>query len=255
MLLAIDVGNSHTVFGLWNGSSWIASWRHRTDIDSTEDEIAAWLTAMFERAGIPFSINQAACASVVPGMDRTLGLLCKKYFGTELIFLTSNSDHGISVDYSPASSVGADRIANAIAALKRWQPPIIVVDFGTATTFDVIDAKGVYIGGAILAGPVTSLSALVSKTAKLPAIELKAPDRVIGKSTSHSIASGIMYGYAEAIDGLTRRMCLELGRQAKVVSTGGLGAVFVDLCEQIQEHDESLTLDGIRFFVEAAKKA
>jgi type III pantothenate kinase len=248
MLLAIDVGNSHTVFGLHDGSRWVDTWRHRTNIESTEDELAAWLKSMFEIAGHPFSVESVVCASVVPGIDRTLKLLTKNYFHTELKFLTGGSDHGVQVDYEPKSSVGADRIANALGALAIQNGPIIVVDFGTATTFDVIDANNVYTGGAILAGPLTSLSALVKNTAKLPAIDLKAPASAIGKNTSHSIASGVMFGYAGAINELIRRITDELGSKPKVIATGGLGEIFTELCDGIDAYNPMLTLEGLRIF-------
>jgi type III pantothenate kinase len=250
MLLAIDVGNSHTTFGLWDGNAWVATWRHRTDIESTEDEIGAWLVTMFERARLPFQLQSAACASVVPGIDRTLALMIKKFFGLTLKFLTATSDHKIKVDYTPASGVGADRIANTLAALAKFKPPVVVVDFGTATTFDVIDKQGTYLGGAILAGPITSLAALVSNTAKLPAIELKEPETVIGKSTTHAIQSGIMFGYAGGIDAIVKRIIDEVGEPAKVISTGGLGDVFVTMCNSIEAQDDNLTLDGIRIFAQ-----
>jgi type III pantothenate kinase len=247
-LLAVDVGNSHTVFGVWDGSKWVSTWRHRTDIEATEDELAAWLKSMFSLSNLDFSVDKMAVASVVPGMDRTLSLLGTRYFGVEAIFLTGASDHGVKVDYTPPSAVGADRIANAIGVLAIRSAPCIVVDFGTATTFDVIDSGGVYIGGAILAGPLTSLSALVSRTAKLPAIELKAPETAIGKTTTHSISSGVMFGYAGAIDALIGRIAAELGTKPTVVATGGLGEIFLELCEGIQSYEPMLTLDGIRLF-------
>jgi type III pantothenate kinase len=250
MLLAIDVGNSHTVFGLWDGSKWLATWRHRTDIEATEDEIAAWLESMFTLHKVAFQVDRVACASVVPGMDRTLGLLAKSYFQKEIIFLKGDSHHGIPVDYQPKTAVGADRIANAIGALASYASPIIVVDFGTATTFDVVDSSGTYVGGAILAGPLTSLQALVSRTAKLPAIELRAPATAIGKNTTHSIESGVMFGYAGAIDAMIARITSELGAIPAVIATGGLGTVFYDLCASIDGYEPMLTLDGIRLFVE-----
>lgn len=250
MLLAIDVGNSHTVFGLHDGSRWVATWRHRTDIESTEDELAAWLKSMFEVVGLPFNVQSAVCASVVPGIDRTLKLLTASYFGVELKFLTGASNHGVEVDYEPKSSVGADRIANALAALAIQSGPIVVVDFGTATTFDVIDAQNVYVGGAILAGPLTSLNALVKNTAKLPAIDLKAPSQAIGKTTSHSIASGVMFGYAGAINELICRISTELDGKPLVIATGGLGEIFTELCEGIGAYNPMLTLEGLRLFAE-----
>lgn len=251
MLLAIDVGNSHTVFGVWDGTRWVSTWRHQTDVETTEDELAGWLFEMLRISGIEPKMDKIACASVVPGMNRTLGLLGQKFFNLEVIFLTGASDHGIAVDYTPPNAVGADRIANAIGALASYQAPIIVVDFGTATTFDVIDQLGVYAGGAIMAGPVTSMQALVSRTAKLPSIDLVAPETAIGKHTTHSIQSGVMFGYAGAIDALVKRISKELGVQPKVIATGGLGEVFNGLCETIEGYDEMLTLDGIRLFASA----
>ena len=250
MLLAIDVGNSHTVFGLHDGDRWVETWRHRTNIESTEDELAAWLKSMFDLAGHSFAVQTAVCASVVPGIDRTLTLLTRRYFGTELRFLTGASNHGVQVDYEPKSSVGADRIANALGALAIQNGPFIVVDFGTATTFDVIDANNVYTGGAILAGPLTSLSALVRNTAKLPAIDLKAPDKAIGKNTTHSIASGVMFGYAGAINELISRISGELDGTPKVIATGGLGEIFTELCDGIDSYNPMLTLEGLRLFAE-----
>jgi type III pantothenate kinase len=250
MLLAIDVGNSHTVFGVWDGSKWVDTWRHRTDIEATEDEIAAWLQSMFTLAGLSFEVDHVACASVVPGMDRTLGLLAKNYFGKEIVFLRGDSNHGVKVFYSPPAAVGADRIANSLAALAIYPAPIIVVDFGTATTFDVIDAEGTYLGGAILAGPLTSLQALVSRTAKLPAIELKKPQQAIGRNTTQAIESGVMFGYAGAIDSINHKIANELGSKPKIIATGGLGEIFTDLCESIEDYVPMLTLDGIRLFAE-----
>ncbi len=248
MLLAIDVGNSHTVFGIHNGTTWLATWRHQTDVETTEDELAAWLFEMLRVSKIEPNLERIMIASVVPSMNQILTFLAKKFFKVDPVFLNGNSDHGIKIDYNPVNSVGADRIANAIAALSRYKAPIIVVDFGTATTFDVIDAEGVYTGGAIMAGPVTAIQALVQRGAKLPMVDLKAPATAIGKDTTHSIQSGVMFGYAGAIDALVGRISCELGSKPKVIATGGLGGVFTGLCESIESYDEMLTLDGIRMF-------
>lgn len=252
MLLAIDVGNSHTVFGICEGSKWLATWRHQTDVETTEDELAAWLFELFSISNIKEKPTRVACASVVPGINRTLALMSKKYFDVDIQFLDGNSNHGVEVDYNPTNAVGADRIANAIGALANYAAPIIVVDFGTATTFDVIDVNGVYAGGAIMAGPVTSMQSLVSRTAKLPSIDLVAPETAIGKHTTHSIQSGVMFGYAGAIDALVKRISIELGHKPKVIATGGLGEIFTDLCETIGSYDAMLTLDGIRLFATKA---
>jgi len=248
MLLAIDVGNSHSVFGVTNGTKWLATWRHQTDVETTEDELAAWLFEMLRTAKIETKPTQIAVASVVPGMNRTLMLLGKKFFNVDVQFLTGESNHGVKVDYNPPNAVGADRIANALGALSHYSAPIIVVDFGTATTFDVIDKDSVYAGGAIMAGPVTAMQALVSKTAKLPSIDLVAPATAIGKHTTHSIQSGVMFGYAGAIDALVGRITKELGAKPKVIATGGLGEIFTEMCESIESYDAMLTLDGIRIF-------
>ena len=184
MLLAIDVGNSHTVFGVWDGDQWLATWRHQTDVETTEDELAAWLFQMISVAAISGRISQIACASVVPGMNQILTLLGKKYFKCDVLFLTGSSDHGVKVDYNPPNAVGSDRIANAIAALAQYSAPIIVVDFGTATTFDVIDKDSVYVGGAIMAGPITSMQSLVSRTAKLPSIRHRSCSRNAATTSS-----------------------------------------------------------------------
>ena len=248
MLLAIDVGNTQTVFGLHDGAKWVATWRHQTDVETTEDELAGWLFQMLAVAEIKTKPTRVACASVVPGMNQILLMLGRKYFEAEVLFLTGNSDHGVKVDYTPPNAVGADRIANAIAALAEYSAPIIVVDFGTATTFDVIDRAGTYVGGAIMAGPITSMQSLVSRTAKLPSIDLVAPETAIGKHTTHSIQSGVMFGYAGAIDALVGRISAELEGKPTVISTGGLGGVFTGLCESIEGYNEMLTLDGIRMF-------
>jgi type III pantothenate kinase len=245
MLLAIDVGNTHTVFGLWDGSAWRAVWRLGTDTDVTEDATAASLKVLFDMSAIPFRVDSAIAASVVPGVDAMLTQLCQKWLGVPLHFVRQGVDVQLEVKYEPIAAVGADRIANALAALARWNPPILVVDFGTATTFDAIDAEGIYVGGAILPGLVLSSQALASRTAKLPQVAFVAPATAIGKTTAHSIQSGLMFGYAGAIDRLARTMNAELGGHAKVVATGGLGKLFVGLCETLEEYHDTLTLDGL----------
>ena len=201
-----------------------------------------WKSPAFHQTS-PKSLLQAWFRAT---LGRPAPLQC--LFKVETNFLTGNSKHGIKVDYNPINSVGADRIANAIAGLSRYKPPFIVVDFGTATTFDVINPEGVYVGGAIMAGPITAIQALVSRGAKLPMVDLSAPESAIGKDTTHSIQSGVMFGYAGAIDALVARISKELGVAPKVIATGGLGKVFLGLCESIESYDEMLTLDGIRLF-------
>jgi type III pantothenate kinase len=245
MLLAIDVGNTHTVFGLWDGTRWVGLWRRGTNLHATEDELAVWLRGMFDLNDLPFKVDRAICGSVVPSIEQSLSLLCSKWLNAELQFLRIGADVGLRVDYDPPHAVGADRIANAIAALQRYQPPIIVVDFGTATTFDSIGPDGAYLGGAILPGVKLSSEALFQRAAKLPQVAFTAPDTALGKNTVHSLQSGIMLGYAGAIDALARRISQEMGGNAKVIATGGLGSLFLGLCETIEAYEPTLTLEGL----------
>lgn len=246
MLLAIDVGNTHTVFGAWDGSAWAGVWRRATNIDTTEDEMAVWLRGMFELAGVPWSVQEAICCSVVPAADAALSKLGEKWLGVNLRFLRNGVDVGLTIEYDPPHAVGADRIANAIAALDKFAPPIIVVDFGTATTFDSIGAQGTYLGGAILPGVRLSSEALFNKAAKLPQVPFAAPKTALGTNTVHSLQSGIMLGYAGAIDALALRIDAEMGGNSTIISTGGLGNLFLGICESIEQYEATLTLDGLR---------
>jgi len=245
MLLAIDAGNTQTVYGLWDGSKWLATWRRNTDGAETEDELGVWLRALFDLSGIPFQVDRVVAATVVPAIQASLTRLCDKWLQAPLLLLERGDQVGLPVDYEPKNAVGPDRIANAIGALQKFKPPIIVVDFGTATTFDVVDRNGVYAGGAILPGIEVASAALVGRTSRLPRFDLKAPEHAIGKNTVESLQSGMMLGYAGAIDSLASRIDQELGGGSTIVSTGGLGAVFVDLCEKIGSYDKTLTLDGL----------
>src|SRR5579862_5063114 len=165
MLLAIDVGNTHTVFGLWDGQSWAAIWRRATNAAETEDQLAVWLHGVRDLAGLQVSPDAVVIGSVVPQMDANLSLLASRWLGVTPVFLRTGCDVGLKIDYDPPHAVGADRIANALGALARFSPPIVVVDFGTATTFDTIDRDGVYIGGAILPGVLLASQALAEHTA------------------------------------------------------------------------------------------
>lgn len=243
MLLAIDVGNTQTVFGLLHDGQW-TTWRFQTDHHATEAEIAGQLKALFELEGLPFRADAAICASVVPPLNVVVSKLCSRWFGLDCQFLGFDPRLGISTTYEPPRAVGADRIANALGALARFSPPIIVVDFGTATTFDAIDASGVYVGGAILPGVIVSTEALVGHTAKLPQIEYVAPKRAIGRTTTESLQSGVVLGYAGAIDSLAKRMAEELGGAA-IIATGGLGKLFMGICETLESYEANLTLEGL----------
>lgn len=250
MVLAIDVGNTQTVFGLWDGSSWVASWRRSTSVEDTEDQIAAWLKSLFDLRSIPFQVDRVVCGSVVPGINQAIAYLAEKWFKTKAVFLTTGAQVGLQVDYAPANAVGADRIANALGALAKVKPPVIVVDFGTATTFDTVDHRGVYVGGAILPGILLSAHALSSHTAKLPQIEISVPERAIGRNTIESLQSGVVLGYVDAIDGLATRLSAELEGEVTILSTGGLGKAFAPICRTIQRDEPMLTLEGLLIALE-----
>ena len=253
MLLAIDVGNTHCVFGVWDGSKWAAQWRHATDPETTEDQLGAWLRTMFEMADLPWQVERVVCACVVPPMVEPIRLVSERWLGVPAVFLRDGAAFGLTVLYEPPTSVGADRLANALGALSFSKPPLIVVDFGTGTNFDAVDRKGRYIGGAIMPGILVGSEALFRRAAKLPHVDglsLKAPERAIGRSTVQSLQSGIVLGYAAAIDGLVAKMDAELGGGSTVVATGGLGGMFLDLCEKIESFRPTLTLDGLRIAAE-----
>lgn len=253
MLLAIDVGNTHCVFGVWHEERWAAQWRHRTDPETTEDQLGAWLRTMFDLAELPWAIERVVCACVVPPMVEPIRLLCERWLRTSPWFLRNGASVGLTVLYEPATSVGADRLANALGALAIAPPPIIVVDFGTGTNFDSVDHAGRYLGGAIMPGVLVGSEALFKRAAKLPHVEglgLVAPARAIGRSTVESLQSGIVLGYASAIDGLVARMDDELGGGSRVLATGGLGGVFLPLCTRIERFEPTLTLDGLRIAAE-----
>ena len=246
MLWAIDVGNTQTVVGVFTEGKWAAEWRLTTDHERTEDELAAHLRPLVAAAGLEWRADGVIFASVVPPVDQTWRWFFERNLDCGFKQLKDGASVGLTVTYDPPHAVGADRIANALGALELFSAPIIVVDFGTATTLDCIDREGRYVGGSILPGVMVSLQSLVGRTAKLPAIGLEAPSAAIGKTTVESLQSGVVLGYAGAIDTLVARASEELGGGVKVVSTGGLGKVFGPVCSTIEEHLPYLTLDGLR---------
>jgi len=245
MLLAIDVGNSNTVFALHDGTSWCAEWRRRTDPEITADELGVWLKGAFDLAGIPFKIDAAICGSVVARVNGTLEAVCQRFLNTPLKFLQRGSDVGLPVDYDPVDGIGADRLANALGALAKYAPPVLVVDFGTATTLDAVDKDGRFVGGAILPGLGISAEALFQRAPRLPRVHFKAPENALAKNTVEALQSGIMFAYSGGIDALVTKIGAELG-SPKVIATGGLANYFAGLCETIQDFDGLITLDGLR---------
>lgn len=251
MLLALDVGNTNIVAGVFVDDALIARWRLTTEARRTADEYAVLLRSLFQAAEIDIDrLDGVIIASVVPEALQTLNQALGQYWHIEAMTVSHELDLGIQICYSPATAVGADRLANAIAAIALYGTPAIVVDFGTATTFDVISARGEYLGGAISPGLEISEDALLSRTAQLPRVPLKPPSSAIGASTVASLQSGILFGYAGLVDGMVHRISLELGDDVQVIATGGLATTVSPLAESVQHIDVDLTLVGLRMIFE-----
>ena len=247
MLLAIDIGNTNTTLGVYDAENLVAHWRMATDRERTVDEYGVLAREMFAVSGIDYQkISAVIIASVVPPLNFTFQKLSKNYFGHEATFVDHLLNSGLKILYHPPSDVGADRIVDAVAAIERYGTPCIVVDFGTATTFDAINSKGEYLGGVITPGITISSDALFQRAAKLPRVEIRKPEKVIGDSTVGSIQSGLFYGYAGLVDGILRRMIDELGERTRVVATGGLAPLISKGSELIETVDDTLTLEGLR---------
>ena len=256
MLLAADVGNTNVVFALFQGREIKARWRIATDPRRTGDEYAVWLLQLLEIEGFAREqITQIILGSVVPRAVHNLTVLAEKYFGlTPLIAGEGRADWGISVDVDQPRSLGADRALNAIAAHAKYEGDLIVVDFGTATTFDAVDFNGAYKGGIIAPGINLSLDALVGNTAKLPRITIEAPrgESVIGTNTEDQMLIGVFWGYVSMMEGLISRMRTEIGRPARVVATGGLAILFDEHTDIFDAVDADLTLEGLAILAERA---
>ncbi len=251
MLLVVDIGNTNTVLGVFDGAQLIAHWRLETKLSQTADEYGVLTRNLFALADIAFTqISDMVVASVVPPLNSVLGQMSLKYFNVKPLFIEPGVKTGMPVLYDSPADVGADRIVNAVAAYAKYGGPCVVVDFGTATTFDAISAKGEYLGGVIAPGPGISAEALFARTARLPRVEIKAPSKVIGTSTVGSIQSGLYYGYIGLIDGILGRMIQELGARTAVVATGGYASLIGRGTHLIQHIDLDLTLEGLRLIYE-----
>jgi len=248
MLLVIDVGNTNVVFAVFDGETLAGQWRISTDARRTADEYGVWLTQVLEHSDIsPARIKHAVCASVVPQALFDLRQLAKRYFNCELLVIGAPGiKTGIGVKIDNPREVGADRLVNAFAAWQRHKQALIVVDFGTATTFDVVSAEGNYIGGVIAPGVNLSLDALQKAAAKLPNIGIQRPDKVIGTNTIGAMQSGIYYGYIGLIEGLVSRIKTEHGAPMKVIATGGLASLYARACPVIEALEPDLTVWGLK---------
>lgn len=249
MLLAIDSGNTNVVFAVYAEDALRASWRVSTNPKRTADEYAVWLTQLMALNGVaPGDIDATIIANVVPEASFNLIGLCQRYFSSEpLIVGRPNCDLGIGVDVDmPPEHVGADRVANAVAARDRYRPPLMVIDFGTATNFDIVDRTGNYCGGVIAPGPNLSLLALEMAAAQLPHVAIERPAKVVGRSTVPAMQSGVFWGYVGLIEGLVRRIRDERGEAMGVFATGGLAPLFAKATDVIDRVDPDLTLWGLR---------
>lgn len=249
MLLAIDIGNTHVVFGLYEGEKLVHTWRLRSQSDRTVDEYALDLLGLFDRNSIALnSLNAVVMSCVVPALERVFVKLSQRYFNLKTLIVNASIIKDIKVEVDDPKTVGSDRLVNAFACMKKYGMPGIVVDFGTATTFDILDDKASYIGGLIAPGPLLALDALANRAAMLPKIEFAKPQTIIGKNTRDSMLSGVYFGYVSLVDGILCRLEDELSalsKDLKIVATGGLARSVSQESSKISLIDSSLTLDGL----------
>jgi type III pantothenate kinase len=251
MLLCIDIGNTNVTLGLFEGETLTASWRLATDHERMPDEYALQVLGLLAHAGVQSqSVSAAAIASVVPPLTDRWVQLCRTYLGCEPMVVTSQVRTGVTILYEDPGAVGADRVVDAAAAYRLYGGPACIVDLGTATTFDAINANGDYLGGAIAPGIGIAADALFQRTSKLPRVELTRPPAAIGRNTTHAIQSGLLFGYVGLVEGMVARFKAELGADTRVIGTGGLAEIIARETPVIQIVAPWLTLDGLRMVYE-----
>lgn len=254
MLLAFDIGNTNTVMGLFEGHDLVANWRFATDPRRTADEYGLLCNDFFSYNHMAAQrVDKMIISSVVPDLTGTLADVGRRYFHLEPLLVEAGIKTGLKIRYENHKELGADRIVNAVGAIHKYGAPIIIIDFGTATTFCVVNEQSEYMGGAITAGIGISMGALFSNAAKLPKVDLKAPQSVIGRSTVQAMQSGLVYGYAGLIDAMIERICGEMGWQpgkVQVVATGGRSDIICPHCKYVHHVDMMLTLEGLRLLAE-----
>jgi type III pantothenate kinase len=255
VLLVIEVGNTNTKIGVFDEARLLVSWRLTSRREQTADEYGVFIETLLRTRGIGLQdIQGVAISNVVPPVEQTLRWMCEKYFGIEPFSVEPGMDCGLTLAVDNPGEVGADRVVKSVAARRLYGAPLIVIDFGTATTFDCVDTGGAFIGGAIAPGLATAVDALLSRAARLYRVELVRPPTAIGRTTATNIQSGVIHGYAGLVDGLVERMRREMDGNPRVVATGGHASLIADATRSIEIVNPDLTLEGLRMLFERAQQ-
>ncbi len=251
MLLTIDVGNTNVTLGVFEGESLRATWRLATDIETLADEYGGLIRSLFQYGDLsPNAVTEAAMTCVVPELETVFQAVCRRYFGVSPLVVSVGTKTGLRILYDTPRDVGADRVVDAVAAIRIYGPPLIVVDIGTATVFDAVNSDGEYLGGAIAPGPGIAFEALIQRAAKLYRVEFTRPPSAIGRNTVNALQAGLVFGYVGLVEGIVRRMKQELGGEAKVIGTGGYAQIISQETDIIDAVDPDLTLVGLRMIHE-----
>jgi type III pantothenate kinase len=251
MLLALDVGNTNVTIGAFDGEKIAGRWRLRTIREQTADEWGILIRNLFSLSSLSLAaVDGVIISSVVPAVDQPLEAMSERYFGRKPLFVNYLTGLGISVRYDNPREVGADRLVNGVAGFRKYGGPVVVVDLGTTINFDIVSADGEFLGGIICPGIGMSISGLFARTARLPMVDFREPEKLIGSNTVGSITSGLYYGFVGMIDGILERLAAELGPRMKAIATGGQGELIVRPSHWVMAYDEDLTLEGLRFIWE-----